>query len=94
MSVTLNPNIPQTASFAAKPGNLYPVNATSASITVTLPPLTTLVGNPAILIYRTDATANTVTVSATISGVASPTLTQWQQILIWSDGTNYIGKIQ
>lgn len=81
-------NATQTGNFTAAAGKVNPVDATSGSITVTLPSAT---GNAGALvsITRVDATVNTVTVSGTIRGVSS-TITmplQYEAVDLVSNGS-------
>jgi hypothetical protein len=63
--------VDQTANFTAAAGSYYPVNATSAAVTVTLP--TSAVGQ-VLAVKKTDVSTNTVTLSGTINGTGSSTL--------------------
>jgi hypothetical protein len=63
-------------------------NAASAGFTVTIP--AAAAGNNGLMlcIKKIDATANAVTIGATVDGVASPTITtQWDRWTIQSDGS-------
>lgn len=64
-------------------------DATLAPFTITLPDPVRVQG-AAFTIKKVDATANAVTVGATIDGTLNPTLTvQYQSISVQSDGTAY-----
>jgi lysophospholipase L1-like esterase len=60
----------KTASFTAVAGTLHPVDATSASITVTLPSATGNAG-ARLVVTRLDSTVNTLTITGTIRGVST-----------------------
>lgn len=84
------PDVSQTASFTASQSYFYPVDATSGSITVTLPLASTMLGKQ-YMIKKMDASANTVVVvrtgSDTIDGATSVTLTnQYNSLTVISDG--------
>lgn len=55
----------QSASFTASANTLYQVSASSAAVTVTLPTSST---SQAIVVKKTDASANAVVLSGTING--------------------------
>lgn len=60
-----------SSNFNAVAGTRYNVNATAGAITVTLPSLSS--PGQSIVIFKTDTSANTVTVTGTINGVVSST---------------------
>ena len=68
------------------------INATAANIVVTLPQGASATG-ALFSIIKTDATANTVTISpatGSINGVATKVISaQYTNIVSQSDGTNY-----
>jgi hypothetical protein len=81
----------QTVSFTADETYFFPVNATSGAVTVTLPLATTWTPGKPYLIKKTDASANTVTISRTgsdtIDGAASKSLAnRYDWIELVSDG--------
>lgn len=83
-------NITATTALDAKSGVLF-VDATAGNIVITLPKANVLVGySVAFRVFRTDGTANTVTVTAslgdTINGVASITIAGNSMKTINSDG--------
>lgn len=70
--------------------DLVVCDATSTSITVSLP-LANQVSGLRLSFVRVDASGHTVTLAATISGVASPTLAaQYSSTTIQSDGTRWL----
>lgn len=80
-----------TAAHAVIFGEWCNVNATSAAIAITLPPVAAYL-DP-ITVKKTDSSANAVTVtpaSGTIDGAASYILSaQWSTVTLNSDGTNW-----
>ncbi len=86
------PEIVKTASFTASDAYLYPVDATSGSVVVTLPKATSM-GGKKFVIKKTDVSANTVTITADtttpdlVDGAATKVLSaQYDSIIVESDG--------
>jgi hypothetical protein len=68
----------QTSSFTASAGNLYPVNATSGVVTVTLPASSAY---QRIVVRKYDSSTNVVTLSGTINGsVTTSNLTKQSEV--------------
>ncbi len=88
-----NVNVATTATTLQVVDNFYyPVDCTSNSVAVTLPPVPSN-HSKKYLIKKIDATANTVTISPgsgdTIDGVSSITISlQWDALFIVSDGVH------
>jgi hypothetical protein len=81
----------KTAAYTAIPGDLVLCNATSSGFTVTLP--TAAVSGTTVLVKKTDASANAVTVAggaALIDGAATFALAnQYDAVSVVADGTNW-----
>jgi hypothetical protein len=80
----------KTANYTASKEDAYIfMDATAGALTVTVPLATTMPG-VVLTIKKIDASANAVTIAATIDGAASPTLaTQYKSKTIQSDGTRW-----
>lgn len=66
------------------------VDATAGAVTVSLPD-PSRVAYAVWTIKKIDASANAVTVGATVDGVASPTLaTRWKSMTVQSDGSTFL----
>ena len=76
-----------TAAYTATPSDeILLCNATGAAFTVTLP-AAARVQFMRITIKKIDASANAITIGATVDGAASPTIaTQWHARQVVSDG--------
>jgi hypothetical protein len=76
-----------TAYTATEKDRTLLCNAASAGFTVTIPAAGAANNGLMLCIKKIDATANAVTIGATVDGVASPTITtQWDRWTIQSDG--------
>jgi hypothetical protein len=83
-------NVSKTAAYTATSTD-YAINcdASSGAFTVTLPTASTNT-NQMIIIMKTDASANAITIGGTVNGVANRTLTtQYSSITIHSNGSTY-----
>ncbi|MEU1037688.1 hypothetical protein [Streptomyces sp. NPDC005907] len=77
-----------TATVTAASADLLLCDATSNAITVTLPSPT---AGATVIVKKTDATANAITLSATVEGVANPTLTvQYQSVHLVGTGSAWV----
>jgi hypothetical protein len=66
------------------------VDASAAGVTVSLPD-PSRVAYVVWTIKKVDASANAVTIGATVDGVANPTLaTRWKSMTVQSDGATYL----
>lgn len=64
------------------------VNAVGGAVTITLPSATS---GRILTVKKIDASGNAVTLSGTVDGAASPTLTiQWQSRILQGDGSNWV----
>jgi hypothetical protein len=78
--------VTKTAAYTAAAGDAVMANATSGAFTITLPAATT--AGQRVLVKKTDASANAVTVAGTIDGTTNASLAyQNQSIELISDGT-------
>lgn len=69
---------------------LIAVDATAGAITITLPAPDRVVAF-VVSVVKIDASANAVTIGATVSGVANPTLaTRYKSKTMQSTGTEYV----
>ena len=95
--VTTTPVTAKSANFTVlttERGNLFEVDASSASVSATLPAAATAGNNFEITIKKVDSSANAVTVdgdgSETIDGATTQTLSdQYDSIVIVCDGTEW-----
>jgi hypothetical protein len=91
----LFPVMPVTSAYTVSLNDAFvPVNATSGAITVTLPKVAECKGKM-IVIKKTDASANAVTVdgngSETIDGATTNALSsQYDSVSLMSDGTQWL----
>ena len=78
-----------SASSTIAPGEFADVDATSADVTITLPPAATNSGKM-IGVAKSDASANFVTLSGQVNGAATTDLTtQYTALLLISNGTEW-----
>lgn len=75
----------QSANFTAAANTIYTVSASGGAITVTLP---TSAAGQTIVVRKTDASANTVTLSGTINGTSTTyaMTKQYQSKQLYNDG--------
>lgn len=64
-------------------------DATSNNVAATLPSAASHTGRRYTFVRR-DSSANTATITGTVSGVANPTLAQYEAVTVISDGTNWL----
>lgn len=77
-----------TANATANPFDVLECNATSGPIAVTMP---SPVAGTMVTVKKTDATANAITVTATVDGTVNPTITyQYQSMDMVADGTAWL----
>ena len=78
-----------SASATIAPGEFADVDASSAAVTITLPPASTNSGKM-IGVAKSDASANFVTLSGQVNGAATTDLTtQYTALLLISNGTEW-----
>lgn len=82
----------KSATYTAVDGDAVMADATTAAFTVTLPAATS---GRRVLIKKIDASANAVTIGATVDGTVNPTLTfQWQSMALIADGTAWFREVR
>jgi hypothetical protein len=87
-----NPRAITSATVTANTFDFLECNAASNAITVTLP---TNTAGARVTIRKTDSSANTVTISATVDGVVNPTLTtQYETVDLIGDGTSWMRMVR
>lgn len=82
-----------TSTYTANPGEQVFADATGGAYAVTLPSVGALLGNSEVTVMKTDSSANAITLTGTVNGVANPTLAaQYNSKTIVSNGTVLLTK--